>query len=190
VASLETPRLFLRPVRPNDAAELFAGRGDPEVMRYWDWPAQKSVDEVRGIIANHAGERADGRTEWWAVAETPRGPAIGECDLSEIDLHHRRAEVGFLFRRAAWGRGFAFEAMTRVMRYGFEELGLERLSARCHAGNTASQRLLERLGFTYEGTLRGHVLREGERRDCLLFGRPARLTEDQRPSSPPSGPSS
>jgi len=169
--NLQTQRLHLRPVRINDAAELFAGRGDPEVMKYWDWPAQESVDQVRTVIQNHLAEIASGRTQWWAVAMSPRGPAIGEVDLSEIDLHHKRAEVGFLFRRTVWGQGLAREAMERVMRYGFDELGLERLSARFHAGNEASRGLLEKLGFAYEGTLRGHVIRDSERRDCLLYGR-------------------
>ena len=105
------------------------------------------------------------------AALSPRGPAIGECDLSDIDLHHKRAEVGFLFRREAWGQGYAHEAMARVIRYGFDDMELERLSARFHAGNAASRRLLEKLGFAYEGTLRGHVVREGARRDCELYGR-------------------
>jgi ribosomal-protein-alanine N-acetyltransferase len=171
IMNLQTQRLHLRPVRPNDAGELFVGRGDPEVMRYWDWPAQACVDEVRSIIQNHTAEIDGGRTHWWAVATTPRGPAIGEVDLSDIDLHHKRAEVGFLFRHAAWGQGYAREAMERVIRFGFDELGLERLSARFHAGNEASRRLLENLGFHHEGTLRGHVIRDGERRDCHLYGR-------------------
>ena len=169
--NLQTSRLHLRPVRVNDAPDLFAGRGDPQVMRYWDWPAQESVDQVRSIIQNHIGEIDSGRTQWWAVAMSPRGPAVGEVDLSEIDLHHKRAEVGFLFRRAVWGQGLAHEATERVMRYGFDELGLERLWARFHAGNEASRRLLEKLGFAHEGTLRGHVVRDGVRRDCLLYGR-------------------
>lgn len=171
---LQTQRLFLRPIRLNDAPAIFEGRGDAEVMRYWDWPAQKSVDEVRRIIQNHFREIDSGATQWWVVAPSPRGAAIGECDLSEIDLHHKRAEVGFLFKRAAWGQGYAREAMERVIRHGFEELGLERLSARFHAGNEASKRLLEKLGFTYEGTLRGHVVRDGVRRDCIVYGRTQR----------------
>ncbi|MBS0469714.1 MAG: GNAT family N-acetyltransferase [Proteobacteria bacterium] len=169
--NLQTPRLHLRPVRPNDAADLFIARGDAEVMRWWDRPPQNSVDEVRSIIANHAAEIDAGTVQWWAVALTPRGPAIGEVDLSEIDAHHRRAEVGYLFRREAWGKGYAFEAMTRVLRYGAEELGIERFAARLHDGNDASRRLIERLGFSYEGRLRGHVRRDGARRDCLLYGR-------------------
>jgi ribosomal-protein-alanine N-acetyltransferase len=168
--NLQTPRLFLRPIQLHDAADLFVGRGDAEVMRYWDWPPQKCVDEVRGIITNHFADIQSGAVQWWVASLSPRGPAIGECDLSDIDLHHRRAEVGFLFRRAAWGQGYAREAMTRVLRYGFEDLGLERLSARFHAGNEASKRLLEALGFSHEGTLPGHVLRDGTRRDCMLYG--------------------
>lgn len=168
--NLQTQRLHLRPIQLHDAADIFVARGDDEVMRYWDWPAQKSVDEVRGIVANHFAEVQSGRVQWWVAALSPRGPAIGECDISDIDLHHKRGEIGFLFRRDAWGQGYAREAMARVVRHGFEELGLERLAARFHAGNDASRRLLEKLGFAYEGTLRGHVLRDGARRDCVLYG--------------------
>lgn len=168
--NLQTSRLFLRPIQLHDAADIFVARGDAEAMRYWDWPAQTSVDAVRGIIANHFADMQSGAVQWWVAAPAPRAAAIGECDLSDIDLHHKRAEVGFLFRRDAWGQGYAREAMERVLRYGFEELGLERLTARFHAGNEASRTLLERLGFAHEGTLRGHVVRDGVRRDCLLYG--------------------
>jgi len=168
---LATSRLFLRPVSPSDAPALFEARGDPVVMRYWDWPQMESVRDVEKVIHAHADELESGRTLWWVVAESPSGPAIGECDLSEIDGHQRRAEVGFLFSRAHWGRGYAAESMNAVVAHAFAALGLERLWARCHAGNTSSVRLLERLGFQYEGNLRGHVVRDGERRDCLIYGR-------------------
>ncbi len=168
--NLQTRRLHLRPIQLNDAADVFAARGDDEVMRYWDWPAQTSVDAVRDVIRAHAAEIDGGATQWWVAALTPRGAAIGECDLSDIDLHHRRAEVGFLFRRSAWGQGYAREAMTRVIRHAFADLELERLWARVHAGNVPSRRLLEALGFGYEGMLHRHVLRDGVRRDCVLYG--------------------
>lgn len=168
---LQTNRLFLRPITVGDAPALFEARGDAEVMRYWDWPAQKDVAAVERVFAKHTPELTSGRTRWWAVALSPDGPAIGECDLSEIDTHHNRAEVGFLFARRHWGKGYAREAMECVIDYGFNDLGLERLWARCHDGNTASVRLLENLGFIYEGRLRSHIMRDGERRDCLIYGR-------------------
>jgi ribosomal-protein-alanine N-acetyltransferase len=169
---LQTNRLFLRPISVSDAPALFEARGDAEVMRYWDWPAQKDVAAVERIFAEHIPELTSEAAKWWAVALSPDGPAIGECDLSEIDTHHGRAEVGFLFGRRHWAQGYAFEAVERVIHYGFNDLGLERLWARFHKGNEASKRLLERLGFTYEGCLRSHVVRDGERRDCLVYGRP------------------
>jgi len=167
---LTTDRLYLRPIAIADAEALFEARGDAEVMRYWDWPPQDSADAVRAVFAAHVPEPDRGTILWWAVALSADGPAIGECDLSEIDRHHARAEVGFLFARRHWGKGYAREAMEAVIAYGFGELGLERLWARFHDGNDASRRLLERLGFTYEGTLKGHVVRDGARRDCHVYG--------------------
>ena len=168
---LQTKRLFLRPIAVSDAPALFEARGDAEVMRYWDWPEQDSAEAVREVLRQHIPELTSETTRWWVVALSSDGPAIGECDLSEIDRHHGRAEVGFLFARAHWGKGYAREAMERVIEDAFHGLELERLWARCHDGNTASVRLLEGLGFTYEGRLRSHIVRDGERRDCLIYGR-------------------
>lgn len=167
---IRTLRLCLRPIALGDAAALFAARGDAEVMRYWDWPAQSSVEEVEQVFRDHLPGLDHGRTLWWAVAESGDGAAIGECDLSEIDSRSARAELGFLFAKAYWHKGYAQEAARAAIDHAFGPLGLERLSARCHAGNEASIRLLGRLGFEREGVLKSYVVRDGERRDCLLFG--------------------
>jgi len=167
---LFTRRLFLRPIAITDAEALFAARGDPVVMKFWDWPEQKSVAGVETIIREHGREIEGGTTLWWVVATSEHGPAIGECDLSEIDKRQKRAELGFLFARAHWGKGYALEASRAVVAHAFGSLEIDRLFARCHSGNTRSVALLEQLGFSYEGRLRGHVVREGERRDCLVYG--------------------
>jgi [ribosomal protein S5]-alanine N-acetyltransferase len=169
MALLRTSRLTLRPLAADDAPALFAIMRDPETMRFWDWPAFTDAETVEEIVAAQIADMEAGNALYWAVCRD--GPAIGCCDLSEIDGHHARAEVGFLFGRGSWGQGFAVEAMGAIVDYAFGELGLERLWARFHAGNEKSRALLERLGFTYEGTLRGHILREGARRDCILYGR-------------------
>ena len=160
-----------------DAPALFAARSDLEVMRYWDWPAQKAVAEVEAVIASYQVDIDAGTVLWWAVALSPDSPAIGECDLSEIDSHRRHAELDFLFASAHWGKGYAWEAAERMTACGFDTLGFERLWARFHAGNESSRRLLERLSFAYEGTLKRHILRDGERRDCIIiYGRTVRLS--------------
>ncbi len=168
VAIIDTERLHLRPLSRADSPAIFRIMNDPETMRFWDWPAMTDPETAAEAVAAQMDAAEAGMAIYWAVCagEAP----IGSCDLAEIDRHHRRAEVGFIFARDAWGNGYAQEAMKAVMAHAFGPLGLERLVARIHAKNESSRRLLTRLGFTYEGTLRGHVRRDGARRDCQIYG--------------------
>lgn len=168
VAIIETDRLHLRPLSTADAPNLFRMRSDKETMRFWDWPPAKDPRDVFEIVAAQIDDMEQGRSIYWAVCLDDQ--TIGCCDLSEIDHHHGRAEIGYIFARNSWGQGYAQEAMKAVAGYAFGPLALERLYARIHARNEASRRLLTRLGFSYEGTLRGHVLRDGARRDCQIYG--------------------
>lgn len=168
---LVTPRLTLRPLGERDIDAVFAMMSDDLTMQFWDYPAFKERETVADIVTAQLADVDAGKAMYWAVALAPEGAVIGSCDLSEIDRHHQRAEVGFLFNRAYWGNGYAREAMGAVIAHAFNDMDVQRLWARFHAGNAASQRLLERLGFSREGTLRRHIRREGRRRDCEIYGR-------------------
>jgi ribosomal-protein-alanine N-acetyltransferase len=170
-ATLTTQRLRLRPLEQTDAPAIFTMMSDAETMRFWDWPPFDERSVVGEIVAGQIADVRSGDALYWAACPTGGGAPIGVCDLSDFDTHHRRAEIGFLFGRAHWRKGYAREAMEKVVAHAFGPLGLERLWARFHAGNDASKALLARLGFSYEGTLKGHVLRDGERRDCEVWGR-------------------
>jgi RimJ/RimL family protein N-acetyltransferase len=169
--NLQTSRLHLRPLAVADAPAIFAIMKDPEAMRFWDWPALSDPAVAADIVASQVAAMDAGGALYWVAALSPNGPAIGTCDLSEIDSHHRRAEIGFLFHRRYWGKGFASEAIQAIVAHAFVTMRLERLWARFHTGNDASKKLLERLGFSHEGTLKAHVCRDGKRRDCLIYGR-------------------
>jgi RimJ/RimL family protein N-acetyltransferase len=161
----------LRPIAAADAEAVFAIMSDDETMRFWDWPALRDYATAAEIVAGQIAEMAEGHSLYWAAKLAPAGPVIGICDLSQIDRRQRRAELGFLFNRGWWGNGYAAEAMAAIVDYAFGELGVERLWARLHAGNEASCRLLERLGFVHEGMLRGHIVRDDARRDCDIYGK-------------------
>lgn len=169
--NLETERLLLRALAPRDAEPLFTIMRDPGAMRFWDMPPLRELETMREILASQLAEMQSGHARYWAVSLKGTPGTIGACDLSEIDHYHRRAELGFLFHPSWWGNGYACEAMRAIIAHTFATSEIERLWARLHAGNEACARLLERLGFSYEGRLFGHVLRDGERRDCLLYGR-------------------
>lgn len=166
---LETERLRLRPMVETDADRLFPVMSDAEVMAHWDIPEIDDPDLLARIVDSQVTDMAAGKAMYWAIETLADDAFIGVCDLSEIDLWHKRGEVGFILARQAWGRGFATETMAAVIVQA-AAIGLRRLQARTQLGNRRSEAVLERLGFKPEGLLRGHILREGERRDCRLFG--------------------
>ncbi len=166
---LETERLKLTPLVEADAGHIFPLMRDAEVMAFWDVGEIDDPDLITRIIEGQVAEMEDGQAVYWAMRALDDDRFVGVCDLSEIDRRHKRAEIGFMLGREAWGQGFALEAMRAVLTYAASS-GLSRLLARTHLGNRRSDSLLEKLGFVEEGLLRGHVLRDGERRDCRLFG--------------------
>jgi RimJ/RimL family protein N-acetyltransferase len=170
--TLSSHRLKLRALRKTDSSAVYGMMSDAEVMRFWDWPAFDDPEVVDEIVAGQLQQVAEGSAHYWAACPIADAEAaFGLCDLSDIDTQHRRAEIGFLFARTHWGQGYAAEAMQAIIDHAFGPLGLERLWARFHAGNTASRALLARLGFSYEGLLKAHILRDGKRRDCEIWGR-------------------
>ncbi|MEO8114355.1 MAG: GNAT family protein [Phenylobacterium sp.] len=166
---LETERLRLAPVTAADSEFIFPLMDDPEVMAYWDSPEIDDPDLVAEIVQRQVEDTAAGCAIYWTMRSLGDQRFLGCCDLAEIDRRHKRAEVRFMLSREAWGQGYAIEAMRTVIAYAAGS-GLRRLLARIHLGNRRSEALLARLGFQEEGLLRGYVLRDGERRDCRLFG--------------------
>jgi len=165
---LKTERLNLRPLEPDDAPAIHLMMSDAEVMAFWDSAVVDDPAVTADIVERRLGEIARDEARYWAMELA--GVFIGSCDLSDIDRRHNRAEVGFIVGRRYWGGGYTFEAMHAVIGHAAQGLRLKRLQARTHLGNVRSMRLLERLGFEREGLLRGYVERDGERRDCVLFG--------------------
>jgi RimJ/RimL family protein N-acetyltransferase len=167
---IATERLVLRRFRAADAETLAAYRSDPDVARYQSWTAPVPFEQARAVVASL--EKGDPSLPGWfqyAVEHTADRAHIGDVgvDLAE---NRRQAEIGFTLAPAYQGKGFAGEAVRAVLDHLFRVRGLHKVSAECDARNTASARLLERVGFTREGRLRSHTWIKGEWTDDLLFG--------------------
>jgi ribosomal-protein-alanine N-acetyltransferase len=166
---LETDRLRLAPLTTADTEFIYRLMRDAEVMAFWDAGEVDDPDMIANMVEGQVADMLKGKALFWSLRALVDDRFVGVCDLSEIDRRHKRAEVGFMLGREAWGRGYASEAMQAVLAFAASS-GLRRLLARTHLGNRRSDNVLEKLGFEEEGLLRGYVLREGERRDCRLFG--------------------
>jgi RimJ/RimL family protein N-acetyltransferase len=141
--TIETKRLLLRRIMAYDAPAMHAMLSDAETMRYWSSLPHRSLAETQSWVdaAIAANRRGDGHD--FAVLHARR--VIGRVAFWSGN------EVGFLFHRDVWGRGFAGEALGGLLRYGFEELGFKSARADVDPGNARSLRLLERLGFRQTG---------------------------------------
>ena len=98
------------------------------------------------------------------------GRLAGTVSLIEVSQQHARAELGYWTGVEYWGRGYCTEAVSRLMQYAFEELGVTRVHARCFARNVASARVMEKAGLVKEGHLVKHTLKGGVYEDMLIYG--------------------
>jgi ribosomal-protein-alanine N-acetyltransferase len=178
--TLVTERLVLREIVPADAPDLFAFRSDPVEQQYNDAPL-KTPGEARDLVDWLAREHRDIGALRWGLTLAGENRVVGLLGYNEIVPEHRRASVGYDLARALWGRGLATEAMGAVLDHGFDVLRLNRIEAHTEAANTASIRMLRRLGFWREGTFHDRFFDNGAYQDVALF---VLLARDRR--TPPS----
>lgn len=154
---LRTERLVLREPAPADAPAVLVFRGDPRVQRFNDEPL-RDVAAAGAFIEFLRAESAAGARRHWAI--TADDEVVGLIGLHAWQHHHRRAELGYDIAISHWGLGIASEAARAVIDYGFTTMELHRIQAHTIADNHRSVRLLERLGFRREGTLREYSLED------------------------------
>jgi RimJ/RimL family protein N-acetyltransferase len=172
--TLQTARLVLRLPVLADADAIYAMRADPVVQRYGSHPPwtarQSALDWIdRNTRGMQAGEHAQ-----FVIERREDGIVVGTCTLYHLDPQCRRAEIGYALALSEWGRGYANEAVSTMLDWGFDHLDLNRVEADIDPRNLPSARALERLGFTREGHLRERWIVGGEVSDSWLYGLLAR----------------
>jgi len=167
--TLRTARLILGPFEPNDAAELQRLAGAREIADTTvSIPHPYELDQAVAWIEQQRREAVRGRAISFAI-RLLKGTLIGSVGLRDIDLEHGQAELGFWIGREWWGNGYAREAASAVIRFGFESLGLNRICAHHMVRNPAAGRVLQSAGMQREGLLRQRVRKWGRYEDVVLY---------------------
>lgn len=163
---IESARLRMRPLSVDDAEALHLIYADEEAMRWWSHPPHSSLDETRAALAKRIDDPA-----WraWAITLTADDTAIGSLGAHE-KRQGRVVEIGYALARSHWGRGYAREAVSRLIDLLLREEGHRRVFADTDPENAASNRLLESLGFVREGHLRGEWETHIGVRDSFIWG--------------------
>jgi [ribosomal protein S5]-alanine N-acetyltransferase len=168
--TLHTARLRLRPFTGADAAALFALHSNAHVLRYWDSPPWSDPACAERFLAVSRQMAEDGSGARLAMDRVSDGVFIGWCALTRWNPEHRSASMGYCLDDAAWGHGYATEGARAVLQWAFDTLDLNRVQAEADTRNVASARVLEKLGFLREGTLREDCVVNGDVSDSGVYG--------------------
>src|SRR6202034_1419655 len=168
---LTTSRLRLREPRIDDAVHFGALLSIPDLTRFSNWPDAPTKTQaerfMRWMSQLHAGRKGCA----WIVEDRPSKAPIGAIRFNRFDKKWKYGEIGYELHPDFWGRGLMNEADCAVVPCGHQTFGLNRIEAWTLPGNTASDRVLEKAGFQYEGTVRQKAWFKGAFHDFRMFGR-------------------
>ncbi|MBU7555230.1 GNAT family N-acetyltransferase [Pediococcus ethanolidurans] len=167
---LETQRLLLRPVTVEDVEDMYEYASDPETVKYI-YARHKNLDDTRTQILNYFVKDPEGK---WGIELKSSHKLIGSIDF-RLDAKDLKAEIGYAIGRNYWGNGFAPEAAKRLLKMGFNDLGLKRIDALHCSENLKSGRVMQKIGMQKEGLLKNNTQLKGRTVDDILYA----ITDDQ-----------
>ena len=153
--TLETERLILRKFTEDDAEAMYNNwASDPEVTRYLTWQPHVSPEATRELLKRWAEEAKDPANYQWAIVLKELGEPIGSISVVSMNEERDIVSIGYCIGRKWWHQGITSEAFAAVIRFMFDEVGVNRLEARHNVNNPNSGKVMQKCGLTYEGTLR------------------------------------
>ncbi|WP_337268759.1 GNAT family N-acetyltransferase [Oryzifoliimicrobium ureilyticus] len=166
---LVTSRLVLRAPRLSDHVAMHAILMQPEVTRTSNLPDQPTKAQTQRAVKWMCEVFAKQKGCAWIIEERASGSVIGAIRFNWIAVPSKSGEVGYELTPSAWGKGLMTEAARAVTECGFALFKLNRIEAWTLNGNTASDRVLEKTGFRYEGTLRQKAYFKNAFHDLRMF---------------------
>jgi [ribosomal protein S5]-alanine N-acetyltransferase len=175
---ISTSRLLLRCFQTSDVDALFAIRGDFEVTKYNIGPAYTKRKQAENLISGSLSKFSSKEMLYWAITLRETGEFIGQIGFNSWDVDNHSGEVGFDLSRCWWRKGIMTEALGAVIRFGVQEMKLNRINAGVSTYNDACKALLRGHNFKHEGTQKEQYFENGSYHDLDLF---ALLARDRRP---------
>lgn len=163
--TLETERFILRKLSLDDTDDMFEYSCDGNVTKYLTWSPHPYKSYTFDYIAYLQNRYKFGDFFDWAIVCKDNGKMIGTCGFTRFYFQHNGAEIGYVINPEFKGQGIATEVVGRVIRFGFENLSLERIEGKFMIENEASRKVMIKNGMTFEGMRRNGMLIKGEYRD-------------------------
>jgi len=167
--TIETERLLLRKITLNDASDMFEYASNPEVSEYTMWSTHVSIEDTKYFLKSLTKMYKKRELVDWGIVHKAEKKFIGTCGFVEWSMTHSRAEIGYALSGRYWGEGYMSEAVNAIIEFGFREMLLNRIAARCEVNNIASARVMEKVGMQLEGILRQQLFVKGRYWDLKIY---------------------
>ena len=173
--TLTTEHLILRCLELDDALDVFAYASDPEVSRFTQWEHHASLDDTYAFIASTAAYMHLKQNIIWGIEHKKEKKIIGECGF--VHIAHPQAELYYALAKEHWGKGFATEALSALIAFGFQEIQLERFEAWIIAGNIGSHKVAQKVGMKCETILYNHWYAQENLYDIYIYSTEKKLSK-------------
>lgn len=167
--TLETDRLLLREISKNDAEGIFSCFSNEKVTRYYGQETLVNIEQAKAFVDFFANSYVEKKGMRWGIEIKGHQGIIGTIGFNAWSPKHKRAEIGYEIHPDHWRKGYTFEAISKVIQYGFDELALSRIGAVVLLDNEASNNLLIKSGFKKEGVLRDYMYQNGVAYDTNVY---------------------
>ncbi len=168
---LHTERLHLRKMKVSDSPSLFKIWSDPEVTKFMNINCFTDENQAKDMIKLLDEFSQDNKAIRFSIIEMDSNEIIGSCGFNFLDYENAKAEIGYDIAKAFWGRGYASEAICALLDYAFSSLKLNRIEAKVEPENVKSVKVLQKLNFTFEGTLRQSERVDGRFNDLNMYSK-------------------
>jgi len=165
---IQSKRLILRKITSGDIDMIYSFMSDPEVTRYEDWIPHESVDYTRGFFQWLTGDYMDEKTYCWGLQLGDE--VVGFAMV--VDVNEWSGSIAYYIKRDLWSNGYATETVNAIMNYMFNEVGIDRITAKHSIKNVASGKVLKKAGMRYRGHVKDfeYYSSKAEWHDCDFYG--------------------
>lgn len=169
--TIETKQLILRPFKAADAQVMFDNwASDDEVTKYLTWTTHTDVSVTQMVVDDWMSHYNEKDYYQYAITVKENGDEpVGGISVVQINDLIKNMEVGYCIGKKWWNKGIVTEAFNALIKFFFEEVGAEKVSARHDVDNPASGRVMQKCGLKFEGVIRRELLVKEKPRDLAHY---------------------